>query len=124
MAHFHKSRRTGLEESHPGYNIYTQYKFTWKGSMFFCWLFFIIMSSVISTVTNNGEDATPITMALAVISAIGVIYFSWKSARYLAKSFGHGTMFTWGDWVGLALMIATIVLVFGSDKYIGNGSEM
>lgn len=90
--------------------------------MFFCWLFFIIMSSVISTVTNNGEDATPITMALAVISAIGVIYFSWKSARYLAKSFGHGTMFTWG--LFLLPSIFMLIVGFGSDKYIGNGSEM
>lgn len=113
---FGKMGVPGWKSIIPFYNLYIQYKMTWKPGFF--WLFIITMAfSGLSSVKAEGAlmvVLSVIGLVCAIAAAVILIIQQYR----LAKSFGHGVGFT----IGLILLepIFMLILGFGKSKYTGN----
>ncbi|MCR5624293.1 MAG: DUF5684 domain-containing protein [Lachnospiraceae bacterium] len=110
-----KAGEPGWKALIPIYNIYMQYKISWKGSVFWGILGLIVLEGILTGIGGIG-------LALSGIIGIALFIISIMSLYYLSKSFGHGVGFT----LGLLLLspIFILILGLGSSRYVGNGSQM
>lgn len=119
---FTKAGEAGWKSLIPFYNLYTQYKLTWKTSIFWAWLVLSIVSGILSPMTKAESSGISIVASiLAIIVGIAIIVLNVKTYYMLAKSFGYGVGFT----VGLFFLEPIFLLILGFDnsQYIGNTSE-
>ena len=112
---FTKAGEPGWKSIIPFYNLFIQYRLTWKTVMF--WI--TILLAVIGGVLSKDTEAVPAWIGGVVSIASTVIYTI--GLFKLSKSFGHGVGFT----IGLLFFgpLFMIILGFGKSKYIGNTSK-
>lgn len=120
---FTKAGEKGWKSIIPVYNMYVQYRLTWRTRYFWISLILAVVSAVFQTISESGDGNT-FAMILETVCGIATLVFTIISYYRLARSFGHGGGFT----VGLVLLnfIFMLILGFGKDAYIGNtcdGSE-
>ena len=111
---FTKAGIEGWKSLIPIYNAYLLYKIA--GVSF--WVYGLglpVVASILSTISQNTEDALQMLFSLA--SCVIMIYAYWKFSEGLAKSFGKGTGFA----LGLLFLpnIFQLILAFGDAKYQG-----
>ena len=117
---FTKAGEAGWKSIIPYYNVYTQYKLTWKPAMFWIGLALTLMASFAGAAA--GEDPNLAISLVVALLNLAVTVINCVSMYWLARSFGKGTGYT----IGLILLepLFMILLGFGDAEYIGNASEM
>ncbi|MBR1883902.1 MAG: hypothetical protein IJ809_03015 [Clostridia bacterium] len=105
---FTKAGEAGWKAIVPVYNAYILFKISWNTKMFWIFLAISFVAGLLSGVP-----------VLAFILGIADIVISIMLQVKFAKAFGHGGGFA----VGLIFLntIFTLILGFGSSKYVGNG---
>lgn len=113
---FKKAGEAGWKALIPIYNVYIQYKLTWKAMMFLP----VVVLGLGGAAMMNSEQTGIMLMGIAM-ALVGLV-FEIIGLSKLSKSFGHGGGFT----LGLVFLnpIFVLILGFGSSRYIGNASEM
>lgn len=108
---FTKAGEPGWKSIIPFYNLYTQYKLTWKPVFFWVYL-------VLGAVAGGLGD---INGTISGLASIATFVMTIVSNYYLSRSFGHGGGFT----IGLTFLnnIFTLILGFGKSQYVGNTCE-
>lgn len=117
---FKKMGEPGWKAITPFYNIYIQFKHTWKTSYFWAYLILGFAAGVCASISGNGEGGILSTVG-SLLSIISVVILCIDT-YYLYKSFGHGI-----GWFIASIFVGNIMLLvlgFGSSRYLGNGSEL
>lgn len=110
---FTKAGEKGWKSIIPVYNLYTQYKLTWKP--FMTWPVIILLGA--GGYMTNDPSNTVLTLIGGLVLLAGFVLYV-ISLNKLSKSFDKGAGFT----VGLVLLgpIFYMILGFGKATYIGN----
>ncbi len=113
---FEKAGVPGWKALIPFYNQYVQMSLTWDKNMFWVLIALQLISSYLTR--NNGEHLGLIGSFVSLIISISITIISIQNIRYLARSFEKGFAFM----IGLFFLepIFTMILGFGSARYIGN----
>ena len=104
-------RKTGIapwKAFIPFYNIYTNYKISWNGKLFFLYAVLTIVSSIL--VFAEGALAL-----VGTVASLGVIYMAVKQNLNMAKLFGKGI----GTGIALVFFpgITSLILGLGKAEY-------
>lgn len=112
---FAKAGEPGWKSIIPFYNTYTQFKITWKTSIFWLQLCLTALCGGLNAVASK-SDSFILGLILAVV-AIAIIVISILQDFKLSVSYGHGIGFT----LGLIFFdpIFKLILGFGDSEYIG-----
>ena len=108
---FSKAGEPGWKALIPIYNVYTEFKISWKNqSMFWVYLVCAIASAVLGQISSY-------VALLGSVAGIVVLVISVLLNVRLAKAFGKGTGFA----IGLIFLtpIFMMILGFGSSQYLG-----
>lgn len=107
---FKKAGEPGWKSIIPFYNLYIQYKISWRP----VWFLVFMAIWIIAAVSAGNEFISGLCTLAGVVMTIAGNY-------QLSKAFGHGVGFT----VGLTLLnsIFTLILAFGKSQYVGNPCE-
>jgi len=108
---FKKAGEGGWKSIIPILNVYTLFKITWNTKMF--WISLLL--SIITGVLSNSEELWAIIL-MGVFGATTLVISIMNTVK-LSRAFGHGAGFT----IGLLLLpnVFTMILGFGSDRYLG-----
>jgi len=109
---FAKAGEKGWKSLIPFYNLYIQFKFSWKTVLFWPYLAIGLgYNFFFQSLSNSNSEI--FGFILGFVYLIAMIFVNYN----LARSFGRGRAFT----VGLILLepIFIIILGFGDAKYIG-----
>ena len=119
---FKKMGEPGWKSIIPFYNLYIQYKHTWKPYMMWVVLILAFIGGVLAGLGTTSDGGHTFMYTVGEIFQLASCITIFMGEYYLYKSFGHGI-----GWFILSIFfpnIVTLVLGFGSSQYIGNGSEM
>ena len=115
---FTKAGEAGWKSLIPFLNTYVIFKISWEARMFWIMMCSLIAGSICSTIA--GEDGGVVAILGLMFSIVSIV-IGIVDIHKLSKSFGHGIGFT----LGLIFFspIFTLILGFGSSKYIGPNGE-
>ena len=111
---FTKAGEPGWMSLIPILNAYITFKISWNTKMFWIMMGTLAGGSICTGLA--GEDGGALAVIGAILSLIGVV-IGIIDIYKLSKSFGHGIGFTLG--LIFFLPLFTLILGFGSSKYIG-----
>jgi len=114
---FTKAGVPGWKSIIPFYNLYMQFKITWKTSFFWVFLALLFAAGIVQGIGGN-HPSSAITIIRSVLQVLAGIVIM-LDCYFLSISFGHGLGFTIGIW--FLEFIFTLILAFGSSQYEGNG---
>ena len=117
---FSKAGIPGWKSIIPFYNLYIQFKITWKTSFFWIFLALIVIAGIVDAAGGN-QPSNAIVVVRSILQILGGVILMLDS-YFLSMSFGHGLGFTIGLW--LLEFVFTLVLGFGSSRYEGNGYRL
>lgn len=107
----------------PVYDLYIQFKLTWKLKYFWFLMASIILASVFRVLMGEiGGVLSWIFIVLNIILNIFVFVIYVIAQFWFSKSMGHGIPYC----IGLIVVpyIFTPILGFGKSEYVGNAYEM
>ncbi len=110
---FTKAGQPGWKSIIPIYNVYTQYKISWSGGMFWVFLILSVAANVVAGMAGEGSTLAIVGTVLMICAVL----VSLVSVYKLARSFHHGLPFT----LGLLFLspIFMLILGLGSSRYYG-----
>ncbi len=110
---FNKMGESGWKSLIPFYSDYIIYKDCWNTTPFF-----VVLACSLILLAFDPEDASSSVQMLINLAAMVVSVISFLANIKMSRSFGHGYLFAFG--LFLLEPIFTIILGFGSSRYIGN----
>ncbi|EOS62026.1 hypothetical protein C815_00152 [Firmicutes bacterium M10-2] len=114
---FTKAGEAGWKALIPVYNLYIVFKFSWQTMYFWIWLALTIISTLMGA---NANDATGMMYWAAWIIGFIQLLILCNLAFKVSLSFGHGIWFALGLYFFPFLF--TLIIGFGSSRYVGNYS--
>lgn len=112
---FRKFGEPGWKAIIPFYNIWVEYKYTWKPVMIIPVALMGIGGSCLMQIAEEGSALQIIASVAFLVSWVLTIIAYYKRC----KAFGHGIGYTIGHLIAPGVM--TIILGFGKSQYIGRG---
>lgn len=117
---FIKAGEPGWKALIPIYNMYIVFKFSWEPTYFWVWLA-LSVATVLFTGYSYGEGAGFMYYASWVLGFVQLL-ITCNVAFRLSGAFGHGIWFALGLY--FFPFIFTMILGFGSSKYIGKNINL
>lgn len=114
---FTKAGEAGWKALIPLYNLYIIFKFSWQTMYFWVWLALTVISALMGA---NANDATGMMYWAAWIIGFIQLLILCNLAFKVSASFGHGIWFALGLYFFPFLF--TLIIGFGSSRYVGNYS--
>lgn len=114
---FTKAGEAGWKALIPLYNLYIVFKFSWQTMYFWVWLALTVISALMGA---NANDATGMMYWAAWIIGFIQLLILCNLAFKVSASFGHGIWFALGLYFFPFLF--TLIIGFGSSRYVGNYS--
>ena len=108
---FEKAGEKGWKTLVPFYNLFVQYRLTWKAYMAIP----VIVCSMGGALMAQNCTGTLSTVG-SLISIVGSV-LNIVGLNKLSKAFGHGKGFTFGLWLLQPIFI--MILGFGKDQFLG-----
>jgi len=121
---FKKAGSAGWKAFVPFVNTYEMYRLSWDAKYFWPWFFFSVVSAALfycAEMIAGGTALAFLPDALAYAASAAALYYVLKMNNLLARSFGKGNICGVCLWV--FPFITSLVLGFGSARYIGNQSK-
>ena len=111
---FRKFGEPGWKAIIPFYNIWVEYKYTWKPVMMIPVALLGVGGSAVMQIAEDGSALQIIASVAFLVSWVLTIIAYYKRC----KAFGHGIGYTIGHIIAPGVL--TIILGFGKSQYIGN----
>ena len=119
---FTKAGVPGWKSIIPFYNMYIQYKLTYKTERFWLVIGLAVVIGILNSIIASSAGTIVLILGfLTYAAAIAIAVVQIIANVKLSKSYGYGGGFA----VGLIFLpvIFTLILGFGSSEYIGNTCE-
>lgn len=114
---FQKAGEAGWKALIPFYNVYVCYQFSWQTVYFWIWLVLNLLAGWVSYYAIGSGYYSILWYVIDLVA----LFINATLAYRVALSFGHG----FGYALGLTFFpfIFTLIIGFGSDRYVGNPSS-
>lgn len=109
---FSKAGEPGWKSIVPFLNAHTEFKVTWKTSMFWLWLVLVVLAAIFGT---NGNDQGFIASVLGI--AIAVLHI--VACSKMSKAFGKGVGYT----IGLVFLEPFFIMALGFGDAVYQGPQ-
>jgi hypothetical protein len=114
---FEKAGQAGWKALIPIYNLYIVFKISWETTYFWVYLVITAITAWFGGDYYSGYASEMTFWIFWVLSLVTTIITCWLAVR-TSFAYGHGWLF--GILMCFFPYICTIILGFGSSRYVGN----